>query len=75
MIKVSVANADLYVVEAGCACSIATKSVRIALCNAHDESSTLGVTVVLQGIDVTQYVRWAQVIVHFRYGRSDTFKF
>ncbi|KAL5264461.1 hypothetical protein ACHWQZ_G005527 [Mnemiopsis leidyi] len=57
MIKVSVAHTDLYVVEAGCACKIATKSIRIALCNAHDENTTLGVTVCVQGADVTQYVR------------------
>jgi hypothetical protein len=57
MIKISVAHTDLYVVEAGCACSVATKSIRVALCNAHDESTTLGVTVCVQGADVTQYVR------------------
>ena len=57
MIKVSIARADLYIVEAGCACNLATKSVRVALCNAHDETTTLGVTIVVQGVDVTQYVR------------------
>ncbi|XP_063677294.1 bridge-like lipid transfer protein family member 1 isoform X2 [Bolinopsis microptera] len=57
MIKVSIARTDLYVVEAGCACSIATKSIRVALCNAHDETTTLGVTLCVQGADVTQYVR------------------
>ena len=57
MIKVSVAYSNVYIVESGCACHIATKSVRVALCNAHDETSTLGITVVIQGADVTQYVR------------------
>eukprot|EP00116_Pleurobrachia_bachei_P016615 sb/3476877/ len=57
MIKTSVANCDLHIVESGCSCKIATRTLRISLCNAHDESSTLGATMVLQGADITQYVR------------------
>ena len=57
MIKVSVARTNVHVMEAGCACNISTKSVRVGLCNAHDETTTLGVTVVIQGADIVQYVR------------------
>ncbi|XP_048858560.1 transmembrane protein KIAA1109 homolog isoform X2 [Brienomyrus brachyistius] len=56
MIRLSVDGVDLFVVEQGCAANVKTGAIRLANCNLHSQTVGEGVSLVVQDIQVRQYI-------------------